>query len=197
NRSGAAFQYPENVGPGSPNRYAAATFDFSPAANSFTDVNPTVGLLAVQDGTAAWGDYDNDGRLDLAMTGTAQNSLVASVYPAAAAGHVHDIQAGLPGNHVSAAAWGDYDNDGKLDLLMTGLVLGTQTPATWLYHNDGDGQFHDASGGFLTGLYSGSVAWGDYNGDGALDILATGLDPNGTPQAIVYQNEGNSIFQDI
>src|SRR5262249_5828687 len=99
NRSGAAVQYPENVGTGSPNRYAAAAFAFSPAANSFTDVTPTVGLPAVQDGTAAWGDYDNDGRLDLAMTGTAQNSLVASVYHNDGGGQFHDIQAGLAGNY--------------------------------------------------------------------------------------------------
>src|SRR5262249_47544848 len=117
NRSGAANQYPVNLGAGAPNRYAAASLHYSPAANSLRDVAAQSCLPAVSYGAAVWGDYDNDGRPDLLMNGLTRDSFLASVYHNDGNGQFHDVQANLVGNYLGAAAWGDYDNDGLLDFV--------------------------------------------------------------------------------
>ncbi|HYW68008.1 MAG TPA: S8 family serine peptidase, partial [bacterium] len=78
-----------------------------------------------------------------------------------------DIGAGLPGVYYSSAAWGDYDNDGDLDILLTGDT-GSESISR-VYENDA-GTFTDIAAG-LTGVVLGSGAWGDYDNDGDLDIL--------------------------
>src|SRR5688572_28268671 len=78
---------------------------------------PIPGLPAVSGSSVAWGDYDNDGRLDFLLagsgisqlwrnTGSGFSNMTASVAP------------GLPGVSGSSVAWGDYDNDGRLDLRL-------------------------------------------------------------------------------
>jgi len=84
-------------------------------------------------------------------------------------------------------AWGDYDNDGDLDILLTGAQdKYAEHPLTALYRNDA-GNFTAISVG-LPAVYYGSVAWGDYDNDGDLDILFSGY----TGSRIVtrvYRNE--------
>ena len=77
------------------------------------------GLPGVRDGSGAWGDYDNDGDLDILLTGDTGSELISRVYNNDA-GSFTDIVAGLPGVDASSVAWGDYDNDGNLDILLTG-----------------------------------------------------------------------------
>ena len=68
--------------------------------------------------SVAWGDYDNDGDLDVLLTGPSGG--VASRVYRNNGGTFSDIGAGLPGVSISSVAWGDYDNDGDLDILLTG-----------------------------------------------------------------------------
>src|SRR5205809_3870165 len=68
--------------------------------------------------------------------------------------------------------WGDYDGDGDLDVLVAGLGS-HDIPFTILYRNTG-GTFAD-SGIVLPGLSRATAAWGDYDGDGDLDLAMTGL----------------------
>ncbi|MCP4539013.1 MAG: VCBS repeat-containing protein, partial [Chloroflexi bacterium] len=63
----------------------------------------------------------------------------------------------------SSVAWGDYDNDGDLDILLTGFD--DWNPVSKVYRNKGDGTFEDSGISNLTGVYYSSVAWewGDEN----------------------------------
>jgi hypothetical protein len=70
----------------------------------------------------AWGDYDNDGRLDILLTGSTN---VAQIWRNTGNGF-SNINASLPGVAYSSVAWGDYDNDGRLDVLLTGQTTSTQ-----------------------------------------------------------------------
>ncbi|MCK5075430.1 MAG: hypothetical protein KAR38_03590, partial [Calditrichia bacterium] len=72
-----------------------------------------------------------------------------------------DISAGLTGVFYSSVAWGDYDNDGDLDILLTGCTFSTQISR--IYRND-SGNFTDISAG-LAGVSGASAAWGDYDND--------------------------------
>jgi len=94
----------------------------------------------------------------------------------------------LTGVYQSSVAWGDYDNDGDLDILLTGKA-GSNNPVAKVYRND-SGTFTDI-GASLTGVYGGSAAWGDYDNDGDLDILLTGMNV-----CKVYRNDSGT-FTDV
>ena len=79
-----------------------------------------VSLPGVLYSSVAWGDYDNDGRLDLLVTGYTDIGRISQVWRNTGSGFTNVPIAGLPGVGASSAAWGDYDNDGRLDFLLTG-----------------------------------------------------------------------------
>ncbi len=163
----------------------------------FTDIG--AGLMGVQHSSAAWGDYDNDGDLDILLAGLDGGSgwppnLVSRLYRNDGGGTFSDIDAGLTGVQGSAVAWGDYDNDGNLDILLTGSS--GSGLVSKVYRNDGAGGFMEIDAG-LNGLHDGSVAWGDYDNDGDLDILLSGMADTGGPISKVYRNDGDATFTDI
>jgi FG-GAP repeat. len=147
-----------------------------------------ISLPGIEVGTADWGDYNNDGNLDLLITGTSQSDGNISRIYRNDAGVFTDIVAGLVGVSNSSAAWGDYDNDGDLDIVLTGNNISK------IYRNDA-GVFTDINAG-LTGVDNGAVKWGDYDNDGDLDLLLTGYASGGFPVSIIYNNN-NGIFSDI
>ncbi|MBI1349309.1 hypothetical protein GC163_23825 [bacterium] len=155
------------------------------SSGTFTDIS--AGITGVSLGSAAWGDYDNDGDLDLLVAGNTGSGKISSVYQNTA-GTFSDISAGLTGVDFAAVGWGDYDNDGDLDILLSGRD-GGNAKITKVYQNSG-GSFSDLGAG-LTGVYDGSVAWGDYDGDGDLDILAAG-DTGSTRITKIYQNNAST-----
>ena len=90
------------------------------------------------------------------------------------------------GVRSSSVAWGDYDNDGDLDILLAGSDDSAHITEVW--RNDGGGSFSQASSA-PTGVSYSSVAWGDYDNDGDLDILLTGFDGSYTPVTEVWRND--------
>ncbi|MGH9195247.1 MAG: FG-GAP repeat domain-containing protein, partial [Acidimicrobiia bacterium] len=155
---------------------------FSDEAVARGVADPTVGLGAV------FADYDNDGDQDLYVASDGPNSLFAND----GTGHFTDVAATAgvagAGESSSSASWGDYDNDGYLDLYVTnyGHCQGGTAKETLvydadkLYHNEGDGTFTDqtalvekdptiATDGATTGAGF-QAAWFDYDWDGDLDL---------------------------
>ncbi|MBE9128186.1 MULTISPECIES: S8 family serine peptidase [unclassified Coleofasciculus] len=171
--------------------------------SGFTDIN--TGLNGVRIGSATWGDYDNDGDLDILMTGFTYGSpdsndsdRITKVYENTGNGFM-DIGASLLGLSSSSVDWGDYDSDGDLDILLTGweiLSFDSAIAHAKVYENTGNG-FTDINAG-LTGVHRGSGTWGDYDGDGDLDILLTGWKDESWSNGVakVYENTGSG-FTDI
>jgi hypothetical protein len=156
---------------------------------NFTDIN--AGLTGIQWGQAAWGDYDNDGDLDILLNGQNSGSYyVARIYRNDM-GTFTDINAGLIGGYGATADWGDFDNDGDLDFMITGNSgAGVFSK---IYRNDAD-SFTDIYSD-ITGIRYGSVSIADYDNDGDLDILISG-DIGSNYLTKIYRNDGE-IFVDI
>src|SRR5215472_11196068 len=183
-------------------------------------------------GGVALFDYNNDGLLDIFFTnGAAIPSLEKSnpshwnrLFRNNGDGTFTDVteKAGLGGlGYSMGVAAGDYDNDGFVDLYVTGLNRNQ------LFHNKGDGTFTDVTGkagvaGFVPKLgkaWSVAAGWFDYNNDGRLDLFVVNylnysigtaklcvqqghpaycspVDFVGTPN-ILYRNNGDGTFTDI
>ncbi|MBI1925526.1 PD40 domain-containing protein [Candidatus Poribacteria bacterium] len=162
------------------------TFTTATPSDSFTEI-PT-GLIGAYNSSVAWGDYDNDGDLDILLTGWPNGPDVSKVYRNDN-GNFVDISASLIGVEMSSVAWGDYDNDGDLDILLTGAPQSGDYISK-IYRND-NGNFVDISVS-LTGVAQGSVAWGDYDNDGDLDILLTGHSGSDWISKIYRNNVGTA-----
>ncbi|MFH1119028.1 MAG: FG-GAP-like repeat-containing protein [Bacteroidota bacterium] len=93
------------------------------------------GLIGTALGPADWIDYDNDGDPDIMLAGENAGCGNAStrIYNNNGVGGFDEFQAGLPFVERASSAWGDYDNDGDFDLLLTGL---SGDPVSILYRND-------------------------------------------------------------
>ena len=124
----------------------------------FTDTGAV--LTGVSNSSVSWGDYDNDMDMDVLVTGFTGSVKIAKIYNNDH-GTFTEIAAELTGVDFSSAAWGDYDGDGDLDLLLTGYADNPPFYSSKIYRND-SGSFTDINAG-LTGVQSGSVAWGDYD----------------------------------
>lgn len=164
-------------------------------SSAFTNINTDLPGLFTS--SVAWGDYDNDGDLDIALSGASASGNITKVYRNDGDGVFADIHAHLPGVEWSAVAWGDYDNDHDLDILLTGQVNSDHRVSV-IYRNDANGVFTDITAG-LIGVSHGSVAWGDYDSDGDLDILLTGTYGmyNSDTVSKIYRNDGDEAFSDI
>ncbi len=164
--------------------------------NTFTE-QTGINLVGVRSSSVAWGDYDNDGDLDILMTGSTS---VAGITPASKIyrnngnnSFSEQTEIALVTVYRGSVAWGDYDNDGALDILLTGLIASGTEPISKIYRNNGDNSFTEQTGISLTGVYNSSVAWGDYDNDGDLDILLTGTYGTTTISKI-YRNNGDNTF---
>ena len=90
-----------------------------------------IDLVKVKNSASAWGDYDNDGDLDLLITGASSSGYVANLYENDTGNFVNSSTI-LERMSNGDVEWGDYDNDGDLDLIMSGSN-GFNQPFTKLY----------------------------------------------------------------
>jgi hypothetical protein len=195
----------------------------------FIDVTSGSGLdVSFYGMGVAVGDYDNDGLVDVFITGVGGNHLFRNE----GHGKFREVTEtagvnGAPDGWSTSAAWIDYDNDGKLDLFVCNYVhwspeldqsanfelpqIGRaygpprkfQGTFPYLYHNEGNGHFRDVSAQSgiqvkdpatsLPMAKSLAVAPVDVDNDGWIDLVVA----NDTVQNFLFHNEHNGTFKEI
>ncbi|GAB5518639.1 MAG: hypothetical protein RhofKO_08900 [Rhodothermales bacterium] len=156
----------------------------------FVEIDPlSIGIAHSYASHGSWADYDNDGDFDLYVTNFLGNN--NDLYQNDGDGTFTRVTTGIivqDGGDSVSSSWGDFDNDGDLDLYVTNDF----NENNHLYTNNGDGTFAKVTSGDLVrdGGRSNGVTWADYDKDGYLDLFV----PNGQqgpPQSnILYRNDG-------
>jgi hypothetical protein len=132
---------------------------------------------------ASFGDYDNDNDADLIVI----NTFGDNFFYENKGSNVFERVPGLPflstGEQPLSAAWGDFNNDNFLDIVIGSYELSR------VYYNNGDKTFHEGTFPTLTGNATG-VTTGDFNLDGRLDVIF--IRTSQTP--LLYINNGDETF---
>ncbi len=162
---------------------------------TFTEVSTDI--FGRAKGSMAFGDYDNDGDLDLIAMGDASSGNRTDLYRNDGNGIFTIIDAGIVNAQLGSVAWGDYDKDSDLDLLITGTTYEGNGGVSGgrfvsIYRNDG-GSFVDINGGF-PGAFSSTAAWGDYDNDGYLDFSYTGASSEDREFRIYHNNQDGTFL---
>jgi uncharacterized repeat protein (TIGR01451 family) len=164
---------------------------------TFTKMGVSAGDITTEQGSyvaGSWGDYDNDGYLDIAVSGNVNTA--SEIYhnngdetfsPVYVAAIVNS------NNYAHGVSFVDYDNDGYLDLFMTSYF---STEYNLLYNNNQSGGFVSDGTSSLTLDAATSVAsaWADYDNDGDQDVFVANA---GGEKNLLYRNDGNGVFTKI
>lgn len=145
-----------------------------------------VGITPMVRSASDWGDYDMDGDQDLIICGSMNDGTetrVTKLFRNNGDGSFSEVVTTLPGVDYGDVKWADFDNDGDLDLVLSGDTGSAYI--TKIFVNDAGG-FSEVNPGFV-GVRNGALAVGDYNRDGKTDIAVTGW--NGTSRFTeIYTN---------
>jgi enediyne biosynthesis protein E4 len=191
---------------------------------TFTDVSAKSGIRHCGWGFGvAVGDYDNDGWEDLYVTYLDGAVLYHNNHDGSFTDVTEKAGVGNAGHWGTSAAFGDYDNDGNLDLYVANYVdldlknlpafgqgpfcayrgipvscgpRGLKGGRDRLYHNNGDGTFTDVSEklNIDPGNYYGlGVLWLDYDHDGCLDLYVS----NDSTPSLLYHNNCRGGFAEV
>ena len=191
---------------------------------TYTDVTARSGLTHCGWGFGvAVGDYDNDGWDDLYVTYLNGGILYHNNHDGTFTDVTAKAGVGNTGNWGTSAAFGDYDNDGKLDLYVANYVAldlehlpafgegpfcqyrgipvscgprGLKGARDRLYHNNGDGTFTDVTEKLNIdpdSYYGLGVLWLDYDNDGCLDLYVA----NDSSPSLLYHNNCHGGFDEV
>lgn len=175
---------------------------------SFEDTSAKSGLQDQLGGLNCVGaDYDDDGDVDVLVLrgawmqeyGEIRKSLMRNAGDATFADVTHAAGLAAPPRPTQAGAFGDFDNDGDLDLYVGNesrreTMPGSGDHPSQLYLSDGRGAFAEvgAEHGVSNDRYAKGVGLGDADNDGDLDMYVSNIGANR-----MYRNDGTAHFEDM
>jgi len=133
--------------------------------------------------SVAVGDFNGDGKLDLAVA----NGVGVSVLLGNGDGAFQPAVTYAAGTYTESIAVGDFNGDGKLDLVVTNNLSSGGTVSVLL--GNGDGTFQ-APRTYGVGASPYGVAVGDFNGDGKLDLVVTNSGSSGSVSVLLGNGDG-------
>lgn len=147
-------------------------------------------------------DFNNDGKPDIAYTGTSTtlSNAFFKLYINNGNFTFTDMNiATVPGVLNASLDWFDYDNDGDKDLLMNGYNNSGNNIAA-VFKNNANTSFTKVDVPFMHNTSAGQIKWVDIDGNGVIDIINTGVNTPGNVDAItpeLLMNDGSGNFTRI
>ncbi len=165
--------------------------------SAITDIPP-----ATTSGSAwssAWADYNNDSRPDLFVANSAGRNFLFHNHGGGAFARIQEGPIVNDSDLSIGCAWGDYDNDGFLDLFVANGDWSGGLHQNWLYHNNGVGQFTKITEGSLVTERRPWVAgsWADFDNDGDLDLFVTAFRYTASHNNALHRNNGDGTFTEV
>ena len=161
-----------------------------------------LGIVLKGFGSAAWGDYDGDGDLDLMIMGdgwinTGEDSdVIVRIYNNDNGVFTEGVvfEPYRQNNTGQGAVFGDWNNDGSLDVIIAGWrpLEGDERQAVAIFLNDGTGSFSESPDNhFIPGVSEHSLELADLDGDSDLDLIVSGYSNHN------YNGEGSSFDSNV
>lgn len=149
-------------------------------------------LTAIWDGNIALSDISNDGRLDLALVGSSPTGAISKIYINNGTSFIENTtwQNSLIGLDKASLSFVDLNNDGKIDIGMTGDDE-SSIPTTKIYINNGSTFLEDATWeSNVKQVYSSAFIFGDYDNDNDMDAVLMGC----CDELYTYKNNGTTLL---
>ncbi|KPM47059.1 FG-GAP-like repeat-containing protein [Jiulongibacter sediminis] len=155
----------------------------------------SITFLNLYQGSIAVNDLNGDLYPDIYITGWDENEKyqTALYFSDGQGSFTADAEFDLPAIKSSSSELKDVDQDGQIDLIISGSLNSTES-ITRIYFGKENGKFDRTNFQELEWLRSGDLKVEDLDSDGDLDILYTGVNDDIT-KTILYSNEGDRVFQ--
>lgn len=170
------------------------TYDF--ASGSWLELESSVFPVVGGSNNHAWGDYDNDGDLDLIIGGTNYYGWRRlSLYKNENGLFSEDTSQSLTPIFPCITTWSDVNNDGYLDLIASGADSISQSLKTYVYLNDSTHTLTESlNWDIMFGVTAGAISTADYDSDGDDDFVIVGKNESDELVTRIYQNNGFNGF---
>ncbi len=156
--------------------------------NKKTFISTQISLPDIVNGSFFVADLNNDGRQDIVLSGIDRHKrFVSGIYLQQQNGSFKRTTHAIPALTDGSIQVGDYNRDGRPDILMCGIDEYGKA-RTFILHNENE-RFTIRDFG-LPGVYFGAAVWADANRNGYLDLLLTGLSDNGPITRIYRYKDG-------